>query len=505
MYPEGSIIFKYDLVRQWVAEGFLAASEGQNMEQVAGMYFDELVDRRFIQPVSINFYNEVVSCTVHDVVHDLIAHKSVEENFVVVVDHNQKILALSHKVRRLSLQLGDAKYAKIPANIRKSQVRSLGYFGVSECMPCIGEFKLVRVLNLQLSGHHNGDQDLAIDLTGISELFLLIYLKIVCDVCIKLPGCMRGLQCLETLDVMDTPKGTHVPWDIIYLPYLLHLSLPLNTNLLDWAVSTDSLGMMNHLVDLYISTSPSSDHDHVKRSMAALGTLIGGHGSLNTVKLVAHGSSVRYGDASEATINYWLPVAPPHNLQRFECYRHSGIIFDDILWRMRQLGNLCILKIKVMELPVEDVDTLRGLPALAALSLYVETSPDIKIIFGSAAGFTALKYLKLRFMSGIAWLRFEADAMPNLLKLRLVFDAIPQLDQRLELYSKSDQWKQYRHGTALISIEHMPHLREVSAKFEGASADLKYVSRIGVVINHASNPIIDVQLVDSGSHGDKRY
>ncbi|XBI77521.1 hypothetical protein VPH35_070608 [Triticum aestivum] len=265
MYPEGSIIFKNDLVRQWVAEGFLAASEGQNMEEVAGMYFDELVDRRFIQPVSINFNNEVVSCTVHDVVHDLIAHKSAEENFIVVVDYNRRNMALSHKVIR------NAKYDKIPANIRKSQVRSLGVFGVSECMPCIGEFKLVRVLNLQLYGHHNGDQDLAIDLTGISELFHLRYLKIVCDVCIKLPNRMRGLQCLETLYVMDTPRGTYVPWEIIYLTRLLHLSLPPDTNLLDWSVGDDlSLCRPNHLQHLCISTPLSSDSDHLKRSMYAL-------------------------------------------------------------------------------------------------------------------------------------------------------------------------------------------------------------------------------------------
>ncbi|XP_037423906.1 disease resistance protein RGA5-like [Triticum dicoccoides] len=504
MYREGSIIFKYDLVRQWVAEGFLAASEGQNMEEVAGMYFDEIVDRRFIQPMSINFNNEVMSCTVHDVVHDLIAHKSAEENFVVVVDYNRKNLALSHKVRRLSLQLGDAKYAKIPANIRKSQVRSLGVFGLSECMPCIGEFKLVRVLNLHLSGHHNGDQDLAIDLTGISELFHLIYLKIVCDVCIRLPNRMRGLQCLETLDVMDTPSGTYVPWDIIYLTRLLHLSLPPHTNLLDWSFGDDlSLCRPNHLQDLCISTPPSSDYDHLKRRMYALDYLMYGHDSLKTVKLVAHGSSVSYGDASKARVR-WILDKLTHHVQRIEVSLHIPVIFCKMhLWDI-QHGNLCILKIAVAGLSVNDVDILSGLPALTAMSLYVQKSPNIKIIFCMGAGFTALKYLKLRFMSGIAWLKFEADAMPNLWKLRLVFDAIPQMDQRLDLYSEGDQWTQYRHGNALINIEHMARLREVSAKFEGAAADLKYVSRIGIVRNHPSNAIINVQLVDSGSHGDKR-
>nr|UBY06967.1 NBS-LRR disease resistance protein [Dasypyrum villosum] len=494
MYPEGSIIFKHDLVRQWVAERFISAREGQDTKEVAGMYFDELVDRRFIQPVSINFNNEVVSCTVHAVVHHLIAHKSAEENFLVVVDCNRKNMALSHKVRRLSLQLSDAKYAKIPANIRQAQVQSLGVFGLSECMPCIAEFKLVRVLNLHLSGHHDGYQDLAIDLAGISELFHLRYLKIVCDVCVKLPNRMRGLQCLETLDVMDTPRGTYVPWDIIYLTRLLHLSLPPHTNLLDWSVGDDlSLCKPNHLQDLCISTPPSSDSGDLMRSMCALDYLMYEHDSLKTVKLVAHESS--------ASFIHWMLDKATQHLQRVEVSPHSPVIFCEMDSWMKQLGNLCILKIAVDGLSVNDVDILSVLPFLTALSLYVDTSPNVKIIFGTAVGFTALKYLKLRFMSGIAWLKFEAGAMPNLWKLRLVFNAIPQMDHRLNLFSKSDQWKQYRHGTALISIEHMTGLREVSAKFGGAAADLQYVSRIGVVSNHPSNPIIDVQLVDSGSHG----
>ncbi|VAI00437.1 unnamed protein product [Triticum turgidum subsp. durum] len=503
MYPEGSIIFKHDLVRQWVAEGFLAASEGQNMEEVAAMYFDELVDRRFIQPVSINFNNEVVSCTVQVMVHDLIAHKSAEENFLVVVDYNRKNLALSHKVHRLSLQLGDAKYAKISANIRKSQVHSLGVFGVSECMPCIGEFKLVRVLNLQLSDRRHGNQDLSIDLSRVSELFHLRYLKIVCDICIKLPNRMRGLQCLETLDVMDTPRGTYVPWDIIYLTRLLHLSLPPHTNLLDWSVSDDlSLCRPNHLQDLCISTPPSSDYDHLERSMYALDYVMYEHDSLKTVKLVAHGSSVSYGDTSKARVRWVLDKAT-HNLQRLDLSPSPVVFYKLYLW-MKKLGNLCILKITVDVLSLNDVEILSGLPALTALSLYVKRSPCAKIIFGTAAGFTALKYLKLRFMSGISWVKFEADAMPHLWKLRLVFDAIPPMDQRLDLFSVGDQWKQYRHGTELISIEHMTGLREVSAKFVGLAARLECVSAIGIVSNHPSNPIIDVQLVDSCSHGAKR-
>ncbi|KAF7092505.1 hypothetical protein CFC21_094981, partial [Triticum aestivum] len=186
MYPEGYTFLKDDLVKQWVAEGLIYTTEGQDSEKVAESYVYQLIGRSFIQPICVNYNNEVLSCQVHDMVHDLITHKSAEENFIMAIDYScQKNVSLSHKARRLSLVFGDARYAKTPANIRKSQVRSVRFSGLLESMPCLTEFKLLRVLNLQLSGQGRHDDDIA-DLIGISEMFQLRYLKIACDVCIRL-------------------------------------------------------------------------------------------------------------------------------------------------------------------------------------------------------------------------------------------------------------------------------------------------------------------------------
>lgn len=198
MYLEGSIICKDDLVKQWVAEGLLGTTEGRDMESLAVGYFDELIDRRFVQPACIKYNDEIVSCTVHDTVYDLIAYNSAEENFVVVMDIDRKNVELRDKVRRLSLNFGDAMYANKPKNIRLSHVRSLAFSGVFACMPSITEFKLLRILNLQFYEHHGAD---ILDLTEVSELFQLRYLKVVSDVCIELPKHMQGLQYLETLEI----------------------------------------------------------------------------------------------------------------------------------------------------------------------------------------------------------------------------------------------------------------------------------------------------------------
>uniref|UniRef100_M8CTR1 mitogen-activated protein kinase kinase n=1 Tax=Aegilops tauschii TaxID=37682 RepID=M8CTR1_AEGTA len=470
MYPEGYTILKDDLVKQWVAEGLIYTTEGQDIRKDAESYLDQLIGRRFIQPICVNYNNEVLSCAVHGMVHDLIAHKSAEENFIVAIDYSQKNVPLSQKVRRLSLLFGNAKYAKIPANITKAQVRSIGFFGLLESMPCITEFKLLRVLNLQLF-RHAGDDDGPVDLTGISEMFQLRYLKIAGNVCIKLPN--HVLQCLEILDIADA-RVACVPRDI-HLPNLLHLGLPVDKNLLDWINSRMSLSVerVRKLQDLHLTRSSALSSDHLNRSMSSILSLLGGHGNLKTL-VVAHGSSAKNArGASDVTLSLDL-LAPPL-LQRFEFLPHSHIMFSRIPLWIEKHGNLRILKIAVRELQMSCVDILRGSPALTALSLYVEKAPYDKIIFDKA-GFSILKYFKLRFTSDIAWIKFEKGAMPNLWKLKIVFNAIPSFE---------------KDGTALVSIEHMPGLKEISTKFGGEAPDLEYALRT-LVSNHPTNPIINM-------------
>ncbi|KAM3206063.1 hypothetical protein ACQJBY_061627 [Aegilops geniculata] len=489
MYQEGYTFYKDDLVKQWMAEGFIDTREGQDVEKLAESYLNQLISRRFIQPMRINFNNEVLSCAVHDMVHDLIAHKSAEENFIMAIDHScGRNVALSHKVRRLSFLLGDARYDKIQANIIKSQLRSLKFSGKLECMPSITEYKVLRVLDLHVLGH-DGDQNL--DLTGISELFQLIYLKIACDGhFIKLPT--NGLQCLETLNIIDATVVTY-PWS---LPQLLHLSLPFEQHLLDGIGRSQSpLGSfiagssvrLNNLQDLHLTATMSD----LRSSKKALCSLIEGHANLKSL-VMAHGSRDNnnqdryYLDANTS----FDKMEPPPLLQRFECPPTNGMIHFIIPKWVGKLDNLSVLKITVCELVLSCVDMLRGMPALTALSLYVGITTYEKIIFDKA-GFSSLKYFKLRCTTGMSWLKFEAGAMPNLLKLKTVFTAI-LTHQNLFFTSNHTRFEQYKHGNPLIIIEHMPGLREISAKFGGATVDVEYALRT-FVSNHPSNPTINMQ------------
>lgn len=219
VYSENYIFFKEDLSKQWIVEGFIRGSTQKETMQVSQSYFDKLVSMGLIRHIDVKNSDEVVSYAVQHMVHDFITYKSIEENFVTVMDYSESTMQLSDKVRRLSLQFGSAAYATTPASTRLSQVRSLTFIGLVKCMPSVSEFKLLRVLILNLWGDPGST---SFDLTGISELLLLRYLQIICNVIVQLPDQMKGLEHLETLEINARPD-----WS------LLHLHLEGGANLSD--------------------------------------------------------------------------------------------------------------------------------------------------------------------------------------------------------------------------------------------------------------------------------
>nr|ALO70033.1 NBS-LRR-like resistance protein [Oryza sativa] len=502
MYQENSIIWKDDLVNQWIAEGFICPSEGHEKEEISRAYFSELVDRKFIQPVHINDNGEVLSCAVHHMVLNLITYMSTEENFAIAIDHTQATTRLADKVRRLSIHFGNVEDATPPTNMRLSQVRTLAFCGVLNCMPSITGFQLLKVLIL----HFCGDEDsISFDLTEISELVRLRYLKVTSNITLKMPTHMQGLQYLEALKIDG--KIDAVPSDIVHLPGLLHLSLPARTNppngiahmsslrtlgYIDLSCNTSenlwSLGELTNLQDLQLTYS-AIHSDNLKNNMQYLGSILGKLPNLKSITLSPVGSSyantlhIHSATSTSVSVYGWSSVSsPPALLQRLELLP-CVCIFSSLPNWIGQLGNLCILMIGIREVTSYDVDVLGGLPALTVLSLYVRTKPAESIVFDNAR-FSVLKYLKFR--CSLAWMKFEAGAMPNLRKLRLGFDV-----------HRADQ-----HDAIPVGIENLSGLEEITAKIkvDFTAGDLcrrfAESALTDAIRMHPGRPIVNIRCVD---------
>ena len=86
-YPEDYQIRKYELVRKWIAEGFVREKHGLDMQEAAVSCFNELINRSMIQPCfNEDDFGEVLTCQFHDLMLELIVSKCKEENFITIID-----------------------------------------------------------------------------------------------------------------------------------------------------------------------------------------------------------------------------------------------------------------------------------------------------------------------------------------------------------------------------------------------------------------------------------
>ena len=61
---------KDEVIQYWMAEGFLLAKEDMEMEDIGDMYFNILLATSFFQNARKDAYGNIISCKMHDLVHD---------------------------------------------------------------------------------------------------------------------------------------------------------------------------------------------------------------------------------------------------------------------------------------------------------------------------------------------------------------------------------------------------------------------------------------------------
>jgi hypothetical protein len=80
LYPEGRSMRRNNLVRFWVAEGFLEKQGNQLMEDTAEEYYYELISRNLLLPDP--FYAGQEWCRMHDLLRQLAHHLSKDDCFL---------------------------------------------------------------------------------------------------------------------------------------------------------------------------------------------------------------------------------------------------------------------------------------------------------------------------------------------------------------------------------------------------------------------------------------
>ncbi|CAL4990517.1 unnamed protein product [Urochloa decumbens] len=178
LYPENMMMHRDDLIRFWVAEGFIEEEEEQLLEDTAEEYYYELIYRNLLQPVPICL--DYSFCKMHDLLRQLAGHLSGEEYFCGdVLSFSAKPLS---KLRRVSI--ASEQNSLILPNVDKDHVRvrtlNIRFVKSPGCENTIfRRFPHLRVLNLTGSliqfipssiGNMIHLRSLDLDLTSISYL-----------------------------------------------------------------------------------------------------------------------------------------------------------------------------------------------------------------------------------------------------------------------------------------------------------------------------------------------
>ncbi|XP_031493994.1 disease resistance protein RGA2-like [Nymphaea colorata] len=228
MYPKDFVMKKTDLVRLWVAEGFISTEEGMEMEVTAESCLHTLVGCSLIQDAGNGRY------TLHDLVHDFALYMR-EKEYVSTDQLNSK--KVFHHARYVSSVGGGCSSETLRG---QEKLRGLMCHEV-DCVPTFNfvAFRWLRVLDLRWGKFSKLPE-------SIGDLMLLKYINLLGARIFELPESIIRLRELQTL-ILSHSEVKRLPNKISELGSLRHLDID-ETELLEYLPS--EIGMMTCLQTL---------------------------------------------------------------------------------------------------------------------------------------------------------------------------------------------------------------------------------------------------------------
>ncbi|KAH6798537.1 hypothetical protein C2S51_035021 [Perilla frutescens var. frutescens] len=418
--PEAGMLDKKQILRLWIAEGFVQSEQDKILEEVAEEYLNELCSRSLIQVAEKYTDGETRAFRIHDLLRDYITSKSREHNIVFIYKgvENQ----WPNKIRRLTIH-NSVNFSMETKNFEhlRSLLLSNGGLEIGMIKEILSRCRLLKVLDLRGSLRENIPD----------EVFKLYHLKYLClrDTMVKhIPRSIKYLQNVETLDLKNT-NVTELPVEILELHRLRHLLVhrygdtvyksrsklafdivqsfkaphgigsclqSLQTlSCLDGSIEiVRDIGMLTKLRDLRIAKLRSEDGNDLCSSIAKLT-------NLRALQI----SSIEEGEKLD--LDYSLSSASLPFLRTLLLY---GCLEKVPQWipSLHALSTLWLWWCKLKEDPL---NCLQNLPNLTYLRIHDACVEGLSF---KAHGFQKLKVLELCEFTMLKWVIVETGSVPFL-------------------------------------------------------------------------------------------
>ncbi|XP_022846577.1 putative late blight resistance protein homolog R1A-3 isoform X1 [Olea europaea var. sylvestris] len=233
MLPGDFQISKQELIRMWIAEGFIQQKNKMSLEDIAEQFLEDLVDQNLVMVGKRGSNGAIKTCQVHEMVREFCKKEAEDENlFLEVKFDDQRSCLFSYlkliEVRRLCIHYDILKF--LSSKPYSSGVRSFVYFSSEKIVPLpddissiVGAFELLRVLSVRpLNLDH-----FPIDIT---QLIHLRYLVLSGNFKI-LPAAFSNLWNMQTLVIETSSNTLVIEADIWKMTQLRHIITNSSTSL----------------------------------------------------------------------------------------------------------------------------------------------------------------------------------------------------------------------------------------------------------------------------------
>ncbi|CDP11611.1 unnamed protein product [Coffea canephora] len=236
VFPEDVDIPVWKLLRLWIAEGFIQHipdTSYASLEEIAGEYLRELVDRNLVMVADRRSNDEIKTCRVHDTLRHFCKKKAIEENLFQEIKLDELIGPSASASLKNSRRLCVSAYLSdyISRTPSAPCVRSLlslakdeSALSKEDCALIAKPFKLLKVLDVKSSkivGRCPAE---------LAKLVLLKYIAINCELK-TLPKKMSSLLNLQTIIIDTTSSSLDIQLDLWKMTQLRHLHANASTTL----------------------------------------------------------------------------------------------------------------------------------------------------------------------------------------------------------------------------------------------------------------------------------
>ncbi|KAK4402257.1 putative late blight resistance proteinR1A-10 [Sesamum angolense] len=216
VFPEDYEIFVSQVIKLWVAEGFMKPLATKSLEELAWEYLSDLINRNLIEVRRRNRNGEIKSLIIHDMLRELCMQIAQDEKFLQIINsHSHGFPQGRNNQRRVSIHSDTLNHLTV---VHDSFLRSLLYFAYlqssTQLESFLVSFRLLNVLNALTIKFNEFP-------VGILELVYLRFLAFCYRGKHRLPESICKLRNLQTLVVYRRDVSSRIASNTLYLPLSL--------------------------------------------------------------------------------------------------------------------------------------------------------------------------------------------------------------------------------------------------------------------------------------------